>query len=298
MDMRNSEDRIRSGTRDLGRFNTPVLVCGGAYSNLEALQALIATARQLAIPPARIIHTGDAIAYCADPCETAKLLQDAGVHAIQGNVEESLAASLPNCGCGFNEDSLCDQLAHEWFSYADARTGIELRRWMGALPLHLTFEMSGLRVRTVHGSVQEINRFMFASHPMSDFDAEFTHAAADVIVAGHSGIPFTRHVGNRVWHNPGSLGIPANDGTPRAWYSVLTPQEDGIRIDHHSLDYDHERAKAKMVDAGVCTEYAQALSNGLWPSLDILPEAEKIATGVPLDLSKSFFCANRTAVAE
>lgn len=297
MDARNSEDQIRSRTRDIGRFDAPVLVCGGAYSNLEALQALMAAAGTLGISPDHIIHTGDVVAYCADPTATAALLRESGAHAIQGNVEESLAASLPDCGCGFNENSLCDKLAAEWFSYADAHTGEELRRWMGLLPHHLTFEISGIRARVVHGSVQEINRFLFASQPDSDFEAELTLADADMVIGGHSGIPFTRRIGTRVWHNSGSLGLPANDGTTRVWFSVLTPQDGGVRIDHHALQYDHLSASTKMFEAGVCTEYAATLREGIWPSLDILPPAEKQATGKPLDLSEPFFCTARTVPA-
>jgi len=298
MDVLNSEKQLRSRTKDLGRFEAPILVCGGAYSNLEALEALIAAAGKLGISANHIIHTGDVIAYCADPAATATLLRESGAHAIQGNVEESLAASLPDCGCGFNENSLCDKLAAEWFSYADAHTGDELRRWLGSLPNHLTFEMSGLRVRVVHGSVQEVNRFLFASQPDSDFDAEFALGDSDMIVCGHSGIPFTRQIGTGVWHNSGSLGLPANDGTSRAWFSLLTPQENGIRIDHHPLQYDHALTAKKMIKAGVCTEYAETLIKGIWPSLDILPATEKQATGKPLDLSEPFFCAARRVAAE
>ncbi|MDA7949092.1 MAG: metallophosphatase family protein [Hyphomicrobiaceae bacterium] len=286
----NSAQHVQSRTRDLGRFDAPVLVCGGAYSNLEAFKALLAAAERMAIPKNHIVHTGDVIAYCADAAATADLLHESGAPAILGNVEESLAASSPDCGCGFNEGSVCDKLAAEWFSYADAQTGPELRRWMQLLPYHLTFELSGRRVRAVHGSVQEVNRFMFSSLPDSAFEAEFAHADADIVVAGHSGIPFTRQVGSRVWHNSGSVGLPANDGTPRVWFSVLTPERDGVHIEHHAFNYDHELTKSKMLQAGVCTEYAETLSSGVWPSLDVLPDVEKQSTGKPLDLSEPVFC--------
>jgi hypothetical protein len=82
------------------------------------------------------------------------------------------------------------------------------------------------------------------------------------------------------------LGLPANDGTRRAWFSVMTPWDGGIRIDHHSLEYDAGRARRKMVAAGVCPGYASALDTGLWPSLDVLPKAERDAAGTPLDLSE------------
>lgn len=289
MDICSTDTRYGSKVHDLGHFEDPVLICGGAYSNLESLSALFEAARELAIPPQRIIHTGDVVAYCADPAATAELLRKAQVHAIGGNVEESLSASLPNCGCGFNEGTLCEKLSAEWFAYSDARISSEVRQWMGSLPQHLIFEIAGMRARVVHGGVDVINRFIFASQGDPSFEAEFSAAGADMIIAGHSGIPFTRRVGARVWHNSGSLGLPANDGTPRVWFSVLTPQEDGVRIDTHALDYDHETARAKMIEAKVCREYAEALGTGVWPSLDVLPESEKQQTGTQLDLSEPVF---------
>ncbi len=288
MDISSTDNRYGSKVHDLGRFSAPVLICGGAYSNLEALEALFEAADSLAIPCERIIHTGDVVAYCADPAVTAELLRERQVHAIQGNVEESLSASLPDCGCGFSEGTLCDKLSDEWFTFADARIGDDIRHWMGHLPQHLVFEIAGLRARVVHGSVREINRFLFASQPDPDFEAEFSSVATDcdMIISGHSGIPFTRRVGKKVWHNSGSLGLPANDGTPRVWFSLLTPDKEGLRIEHHALDYDHETSRSKMIEAGVCREYAQALGTGIWPSLDVLGESEKNQTGTPLDLGE------------
>ncbi len=297
MDVSATENRYGAKIQDLGHFDDPVLICGGAYSNLEALVALFDTADRNSIPSKRIIHTGDVVAYCADPDTTAGLLRDRQVHAIQGNVEESLSASRPDCGCGFNEGSLCDKLSDEWFTYADALIGDGVRTWMGHLPQHLVFEIAGRRARVVHGSVLEINRFIFASQPDADFEAEFSAAApdTDLIISGHSGIPFTRQVGEKVWHNSGSLGLPANDGTPRAWYSILTPQPDSLRIDIHALDYDHETARKKMNRANVCGEYARALGTGIWPSLDVLPDSEKARTGVPLELGEPVFIENMAA---
>lgn len=286
MDTRISKASDVARTIEIGSFNEPILVCGGAYSNLEALSALLEKARALSIPPSRIIHTGDAIAYCADPSATAALLRESGVHCIQGNVEESLSACLPDCGCGFSENSLCKRLAAEWFAFADARIGDDLRRWMGKLPQHLTLTLAGKTVRVVHGSATSVNRFMFASQPDVEFDAELDAADAELVIAGHSGIPFTRRVGARYWHNSGPLGLPANDGTPRVWFSILQPEGDTIRMRHCAMDYDYKAANEKMRSAGVCAEYAETLITGLWPSLDILPLAERERTGMSIDLEE------------
>jgi hypothetical protein len=45
-------------------FDAPILVFGGPYSNLRALQALRRRAHELGIAPSHCICTGDVVAYC------------------------------------------------------------------------------------------------------------------------------------------------------------------------------------------------------------------------------------------
>lgn len=273
-------------TKDLGSIDEPLLVCGGAYSNLEALTAFLAIAEEQGYAPDRIIHTGDVVAYGADPSGTADLLRRSGVHAIQGNVEESLSRGHSECQCGFDEGSLCLELSSDWFAYADAGIGADLRTWMGRLPHQLTFTMAGRRVRVLHGGVRRINAFLYPSTPGDAvFEAEFEAADADVVLAGHCSLPFTRPVGDKVWHNSGALGLPANDGTTRVWFARVTPDEDGIRFEHVPLAYDHETARTKMLLAGLPRGYADALRTGLWPSTETLPASEQRQTGKRLRLA-------------
>jgi predicted phosphodiesterase len=267
---------------DFGTFTGPVLLCGGAVSNLEALEGLERQARRHGIAPDHIIHTGDVIAYCADAGAAAAFVAERGWRAIKGNVEAQLAVSSETCACGFAPGTTCDALTASWYAHADGQMTPALRRWMADLPDQAEFCLGGRRFRVVHGSVATTNRFMFASLPEAEFAAEFGRTSADAVIAGHSGLPFSRALGLRLWHNPGSLGLPANDGTPRGWYSVLEPAGDGIRLRHLSLRYDHDTAAAKMRMAGLPEGYAACLETGLWPSLDVLPEAERAATGQAL----------------
>ncbi|HWV82702.1 MAG TPA: hypothetical protein VNZ50_14825, partial [Hyphomicrobiaceae bacterium] len=47
----------------------------------------------------------------------------------------------------------------------------------------------------------------------------------------------------------------------------------------HRLAYDHHTAAAAMRRSGHANGYARTLITGLWPSLDILPRAEREAMG-------------------
>ncbi len=257
----------------------PVLVFGGPYSNLKATEALIAEARRLGIPPKRVVCTGDVVAYCAEPEETARTVAAWGCHVIQGNCEQQLAEGAADCACNFEEGSACDLLAKGWYPFANARMSPELRAWMGSLPTTLRFRIAGRLCRVVHGGVQQVSRWVFASETAL-LAEEIAMAAADIVVAGHCGVPFIERVGSSVWFNPGVIGMPANDGTPEVWYGLLQPTaEGGLRVSTHRLAYDHVAAAAGMRRYGYANGYARALVTGLWPSLDVCPPVERAATG-------------------
>lgn len=245
--------------------------------------ALRAEADRLGIPPERCLCTGDVVAYCAEPVETADLIRGWGCPVVMGNCEESFAQNAEDCGCGFEEASACDVLLKEWFAFASARLDARRRAWMGELPRMIRFEWAGRTVAAIHGAADEINRYIFASTPAEEKCAQAELAGADIVLAGHCGIPFTQKLpGGRVWHNAGAIGMPANDGTPESWYSLLIPGEGAPRFEHRRLSYDHEGAASAMRAACLPEGYARALETGLWPSLDVLPPAERAAMGKPL----------------
>ena len=259
----------------------PLLVFGGPYSNLAATEALRRIAGERAIPPERVICTGDVVAYCAEPEETAAAIEDWGIHVVQGNCEAQLAGDAEDCGCGFEDGTECDRLARGWYPFARARVSQPLKDWMGAMPAALAFTLSGARVRVIHGGVSETARFLFASDPKPVKAAELAQAGAELVIAGHCGIPFIERIGpGRVWFNPGVIGMPANDGTPDGWYGLIEHDRAGaVRLSTHRLDYDARAAAAAMRRKGHANEYARSLVTGLWPSMDILPAAERASQG-------------------
>lgn len=273
---------------DLGFWSEPVLICGGAYGNLEALDAFLCKAETMGIPPCRIIHTGDAVAYCADAAAAVSRLAGSGIHCLKGNVEAQLVSDADDCGCGFEEGTSCDALSAAWYGHAKLALSDGHRNWMRNLPNKLRFNLNGRSLMAVHGSVSDISRFLFASHPDEVFNEELDMSCCDGVIGGHCGLPFTRLSSGRIWHNSGALGMPANDGTPRVWFSKLAPHGDGIRITHHALDYPYDVAAAKMRKAGLPEEYVNALGTGLWPGLDILPAMEKRRSGSKL-VARSYF---------
>ncbi|RAI60032.1 metallophosphoesterase [Roseicella frigidaeris] len=264
------------------RCDGPLLCFGGPYSNLQALQALLAEAARRGIPPGRMLCTGDVVAYCADAVATLDLMMASGIATVMGNCEESLAAGGADCGCGFAAGTACDRLSRDWFAHASRQVTPRHRAWMAALPRRIPVEIGGRRLVALHGGATAINRFLFASAPEAALAAEIAAGGAEGVIAGHCGLPFSRLLGRRLWHNAGAIGMPANDGTPRGWFSVLTPQGAGLRIEHLALAYDHRSAARAMRQAGLAA-YEAALASGLWPSCDVLPPEERARRGQPIE---------------
>jgi len=265
------------------------LIFGGNYSNLQATQALKNWADDKGFSADQIICTGDIIAYCAHPQETVALVRgwlgEEG-RCIQGNVEQSLATQSNDCGCGFEAGTTCDVLSKGWYDYAQRAINAETREWFSALPETLSFTLADKRVQIVHGAPSAVSRFMFASMDDEEFEKEFELVNADIIIAGHSGLPFTKQLGNgSLWHNSGALGMPANDGTARVWFSVLEVDGHGeVSFQHHALEYEATAANQAMRDNGLTQGYDESLLNGLWPSMDVLPVSEKAEQGVKLNV--------------
>lgn len=264
-------------------MNGAVLVFGGPYSNLQATEALLAEARRRGIPPGNIVCTGDIIAYCGDPAATIDAIRASGIHVVAGNCDEQLGTSAEDCGCGFPEGSACERLSAAWYAYADRQITPGQRRWLASLPKRLDIDVGGLRFAVIHGALGQVNRFVFASTPALAKKRDLEAAGVDGIIAGHCGLPFTQAIDGRLWHNAGVIGMPAHDGTPRAWYSVMTPSGDGVTIEHAALDYDVGQAQAAMQAARLPKPYETALASGLWPSVDVLPQREIHAGGIPFE---------------
>jgi predicted phosphodiesterase len=264
----------------LGRLEPPLLVFGGPYGNLQASLAVKREAEDRGLAARQVLCTGDIVAYCGAPAETVAMLRDWGVAIVKGNVEEQIGANADDCGCGFAEGSPCDVLSRSWYAHSTAALDPEIAGWMGALPSAIRFEVDGHVCVAIHGGAERNNQFVFESTPAGEKHRQMAVLEADIVIAGHSGIPFTQRIGSGIWHNAGVVGMPANDATADVWYSTIERGLDGrLAICHHRLCYDHRAAASDMRRRGFPDAYATALESGLWPSLDVLPEAERAATG-------------------
>lgn len=272
-----SKDKIKH----IGQLKGPLLVFGGVYSNLQALEALQQVAKDQAIPASNIICTGDIVAYCAQPEECVQAIKNWGIHCIAGNVEIQLSTGQANCACDFASGSRCDGFSKQWYPYAQMNLSPDSLEWMGALPEFMAFEYANQRAAVVHGSYYHTSEFIFRSTAWSIKAKHFADLSVNIILAGHCGLPFSQVQNNQHWLNPGVIGMPANDGTPRVWYMILN--DDGkLEYAHKTLHYNFTKASKLMQTNELTPEYAKTLVTGIWDNCEILPEKEILQQGKQL----------------
>lgn len=259
---------------NLGTIEGKVLLFGGVYSNLQALEALLVEVEKLEIPTSNMICTGDVIGYCAQPEEVSQLMRAHHITTIAGNVEQQLREGEEDCGCDFEKGTTCDSLSKTWYPYAQIHISKETKNWLNTIPLNVSFTFGNKKCVVVHGSYFNISEFIFESTPWEIKAPNFTETKADLIIAGHCGLPFVETQQNKTWLNPGVIGMPANDSNTAVWYALMEEVNGEIKITHHQLEYDFEKASRLMEEANLPNEYSLTLKTGIWDNCDILPEME------------------------
>ena len=151
------------------------------------------------------------------------------------------------------------------FLWTRAHTTAANKTWLRELPREIRFEAEGKRVLLCHGSPRSTVEYLFENRS-DGFLKQFTaggkdDAHADVILFGHTHVPYHRPVDGVHFINTGSVGRP-KDGDPRAGYCVLTIDGDAVTTEQIRLPYDVEEACERLVYVGLPDYFADYLRHG------------------------------------
>ena len=248
-----------------------IALFGGIYSNHIALRTAIDDAQRRGCE--QMFCLGDLGAFGPNPDKLFPLLIDAGVAVMRGNYDDSIGHDLADCQCGYTDpaDNFYARLSYQ---YTYRKTSPRWRAWLAALPREIRFEIAGRPVLCCHGSPRKMNEFLWESatptHLLEKFCDDFS---ADIIVATHTGLPWTRRLSkDRMFVNCGVLGRPANDGTTDVGYTII----DTTGPQYIRLAYDHERFAAEMEAEDLPAPFVETIRTGWWTTcLEILPAKER-----------------------
>lgn len=167
---------------------------------------------------------GDLGGYASQPNEVQELVEYLGCPVILGNYDDGVGFNRDSCGCNYVKpfDIAMSDISFHWTREhtADANKA-KLRE----LAREIRLDVEGKRVLLCHGSPTSNTEYLFETRSdgyLRKFTPGGKHDAhADVIVFGHTHVPFRREVDGVQFINTGSVGRP-KDGDPRAGYCALT----------------------------------------------------------------------------
>jgi predicted phosphodiesterase len=256
-------------------MSTRLAVFGGVYSNHLALRAVLDDIARRGADLAWCV--GDLGGFGPHPDRSAELLRGAGIPTLRGNYDDAVGHGRPDCGCGYS-DPRDQAFAQRSYDYTVARTSPGHKRWMRDLPEQRRLTVEGRRVLLCHGSPRRVNEFLWES-ACSDAFLDWLCEAheADVIVCGHTGIPWWRSLpSGRQVVNVGAIGRPANDGRTAVWYAELAVDGD-LRVEFRAVDYDAEVLAVEMEAEGLPPEFIATTRTGWWTTcLENLPAKERL----------------------
>jgi len=205
-----------------------IAIVSDIHANLEALESFPETYDELWV-------LGDLVNYGPNPREVIQFIGDRATVVVRGNHDNAV-------GCG--EDPRCSSryrdMAQATGEFTASLLNESEKQYLACLPLTASRVVDGKRFVLCHATPRNpLFEYCGPDSPEWIDCAEST--SADVLLVGHTHLPFIQEGHGRTIANPGSLGQPKN-GSPEACYAIW----DGARIELKTFPYPCERTIAKL----------------------------------------------------
>ena len=210
-----------------------IAVFSDIHANLPALQAILADIQNHYVD--RMICLGDLVGYAPLPNETIETVRTLNIPVIMGNYDQGVGHDLDDCGCAYrtDEEKRLGQISLEW---TKKKVTQENKTYLRSLLPRYELEAGNIRILFVHGSPRRINEYLFPDRPDVSFLHMMEKEKGNILVCGHTHIPFHRFISSLTVINDGGVGRP-KDGDWRACWLLLTIG-DSVQVEFRRCEYD------------------------------------------------------------
>ncbi len=227
---------------------TRLAVLSDVHANSPALAAVIDDLRTRRADS--VAYLGDIVFRGPDPAGCIELMASLEPVAwILGNTDEWYLAEVPEREVG------------GYVAFGHARLARPQRAFLAGLPHTAVTRLDGTSVLCVHGSPRRQDENLL---PDTLLDEPLAGVAEDIVVCGHTHLPFLGGAGGVAAFNVGSVGMPF-DGDPRACYGMLTTSGEGVDVEVVRVAYDvGETVRlARKAELPHVERYEQAVREGV-----------------------------------
>ncbi|MBM7853939.1 putative phosphoesterase [Desulfohalotomaculum tongense] len=236
-----------------------IAVFADVHSNFLALEAVLKDIRQRGIN--RIYCAGDLVGYGPRPNEVIKLLQKENIPTVMGNYDDAVGSMRLVCGCDYKDEKAV-QLGEKSITWTKKHTSEENKAWLKKLPQRIEFTAAGLRFLIVHGSPGKLNRYLYEHTPDEYLNKLLAENRCDVLVCGHTHLPYHKTLSKGDVINVGSAGKPKH-GDPSAVYAVINIENEDVTVEFIKVSYNFEQTAREIEEFGLPAEFAEIVRTGV-----------------------------------
>jgi putative phosphoesterase len=221
-------------------------IISDVHSNIHALKKVLQDIDRKGADV--IICAGDLVGYGPFPNEVISELQGRGAICIAGNHDRA-CMNLDT----FNMNPLAASAIFWTAKHISEGSMSFLRK----LRPQTTLNLGGTAAAMFHGSPRRDDEYVFEE----DANLELLQLAkAQIVISGHTHVPYVKRLPEGVLVNPGSVGQP-RDGDSRASYLLYEEHEEEFEL--RRIDYPKEAAAKAVVSAGLPDFLGERLLSGI-----------------------------------
>jgi putative phosphoesterase len=229
---------------------------GDIHANLPALEAVLAHARELGAQA--VWNVGDCLGYGPFPDEVVKRLRKEDALSTRGKFDNRVLR-FKKKKAKWRENKSPERYLALKFAYDQLSK--KNRKYLRFLSTELRVRAKGRRVLLTHTHADLGKGGLVPTTSRKRLRSLAQAAKADLIVCGHSHVPFACQLDDVWFINPGSVGLPG-DGDPRASYALLQVDSIQVQVDHYRIEYDVERTVDALRSYDLPEAFAQMFLTG------------------------------------
>ena len=203
------------------------------HGNLTALKAVVDDAKTRGV--AKIICAGDVTGNGPFPSEVCSYLEENNIPTISGNYDCKVLSVINN---GKSTAAKIQKKKRELLFWTAKHINKSSLHFLESLPASLEEDIpAGDKLLVVHGSPISNDDDIYPSITARGLKSKLGDTHPDILVCGHTHIPFIKKIGGVLIVNCGSAGQPV-DGDPRPSYAIISADESAVHAQIVRFDYD------------------------------------------------------------
>lgn len=234
-----------------------VAIISDIHANVIALKAVLKDIEEQHVDS--IYCLGDLVGYAPFPNEVIDFIKEMNIPTVMGNYDDGIGYQRFICGCDY-KDAEAEALGHQSIAWTKRHTSEENKEFLRNLPKEIKVNIAGKRLLLVHGSPNRLNEYV-TEEISEDYARELiTLAGTDILICGHTHLPFTMVLKDKLLINVGSVGKPKH-GDPHAIYALISIERD-VKVDFRKVRYDYEATAMAIEASELPNEFAQIIRTG------------------------------------